>query len=35
MDSDDEEALDRLDDFITGLVDTVNSGHKEDKSCQF
>lgn len=35
VDSDDEEALDRLDDFITGLVDTVNSGHKEDKSCQF
>ena len=34
MDSDDEEALDRLDDFITALVDTVNSGHKEDKSCQ-
>ena len=34
MDSDAEEALDTLYDFFTALVDTVNSGHKEDKSCQ-
>ena len=34
LDSDDEEALDTLYDFFTALVDTVNSGHKEDKSCQ-
>ena len=34
LDSDDEEALDTLYDFFTALVDTVNSRHKEDKSCQ-
>jgi len=33
LDSDDEEAIDRLDGFITALVGTVNNG-QEDKSCQ-